>query len=66
MACEHFGTLTWRDCDKHPSGDCFARSCADCDEIADRDCEDCEICLGVIAGGNPFSRRCDSCLEQVS
>lgn len=26
----------------------------------------CESCRGLIAGGNPFSRRCDDCLDSPS
>jgi hypothetical protein len=26
---------------------------------------DCQICGNFIAGGNPFSTRCDDCLEEA-
>jgi hypothetical protein len=65
MSCQH-EELTWSDCrkDGHDNG-CFSAECVSCSLVMP-DCEsnedDCEKCLGVIEGGNPFSRFCDACL----
>lgn len=66
MSCQH-EELTWSDCQKDGHGEgCFVSECVSCLLIVP-DCEDneddCQKCLGVIAGGNPFSRYCDKCLD---
>ena len=39
--CDHTKfSDSWRDCDKHPEVECFAKACDNCNAITSRDCEE--------------------------